>query len=237
MLLLLLAYNEEENTSYFIHVKKGCDADPARAVCSQVRVCIEEVVRSLTIDQEYNTFDQIYDVATANTDKKRGLHHINLSAVINSQFSSKKELVWKIKNSKINICMAIGETTKRGVNEWGFMKDNEILTDLSHLLDDEPLSIFQDIGLISHQRHHITHMMIDRSQKEIVEIIREKYPKVTKTVIETACKKIYKTTNSREFLRNQFVTKCCINDLYDKFAGYKLSCEKVKLKIMPVQTL
>ena len=166
----VLAYNEEENTSYFLHVKKGADAEPARTVCSQVRVSIEEVVRTLTIDQDFNIFDQIWDVSTTKVEKR--VHNLNLSAVIQRRFASKEDFVGKMRKSKFNICMAIAETTRGGINEWASMKDMEISKDLSHFLQAEILKIFQDVGCVSKHRNHITHMMIDRSQEEI-DIIKE----------------------------------------------------------------
>ena len=80
----VLAYNEEENTSYFLHVKKGADAEPARTVCSQVRVSIEEVVRTLIIDQDFNIFDQIWDVSTFKAER---IHNLNLYALIQTKFA------------------------------------------------------------------------------------------------------------------------------------------------------
>ena len=163
-----------------------------------------------------------------------------MSAIIQKPFESKEDFVGKMMKSKFNICMAIAETTRGGINEWGSMKDMEISKDLSHFLQAEILKIFQDVGCVSKHRNHITHMMIDRSQEEIVDIIKGKYPKIPKEKIQSGCRTIYKSLNvppTREFLRNRFVTKCCINDLYDKFAGLRLTCDKVKFQIMRIKTL
>ena len=65
----VMCYNEEKQMCYLLHVKKGSDADSSRAACSQVNVCKEEIVRAVTVDTDFDIFDQFFQRAMVDSER------------------------------------------------------------------------------------------------------------------------------------------------------------------------
>ncbi|XP_057302314.1 uncharacterized protein LOC130636570 isoform X2 [Hydractinia symbiolongicarpus] len=69
----VMALSTKRKEAYFFHVKNGFGAEQSRAVCSQVRVCGNEIWESITANFINNSFKKYFSVATK-VEEENDLH-------------------------------------------------------------------------------------------------------------------------------------------------------------------
>ena len=227
----VLAYNKKESLVVLLHVKEGADANKARAVCSQVRVSCEEINRSLTIDQDPDVFQMIFNRAT--NPPEMSLYRQSLKSTIEDNFDGEEDFVTKMRASKFDICMAVADNN---ASRWKEMKNINLKKDVSDVVDDpEMLKAFTKLGYLTKRKKQITQKMIDTPKEQIANDVKEAAPDIKKTsIIKTITDVFIKITRdgTAEFLRGNFISRMIINDLHDTFQG--LMEQNVRLRIMPI---
>ena len=228
----VLAYNHKKALAVLLHVKDGANADKARAVCSQVRVSCEEIVRSLTIDRDPDVFQMIYNRATNPTQKS--LYRQSLKSTIQSIFADKEDFVNKMTEAKFDICMAVAD---KNANRWKDMNGIDLKRDLSDVVGDpKMLEAFVKLGYLTPNNKRIKQKMIETTKADITNEVSKMMTGVKKSEISEAVTNVFTAITAgdktAEFLRGDFITKMIINDLHDTFQG--LLEQKVKLRIMPI---
>ena len=162
-----MAYNEEKNLVYMLHVKEKADAGAGRAACSQVRVCGEEMTRSLTIGMEEDILDLFYKSAVAGSKETSSIHNQLVAEEI-SHFGTQEEFSKVMQVCEFQICLALADTAVNGAQKWKFLKDVDINTDVSKssCMSTEYLNILKKLGYVSRKKNILTQKLVDRSKPE-----------------------------------------------------------------------
>ena len=229
----VLAFNEEENRCVLLHVKEGIDAEHARAVCSQVRVSCEEIVRTLTSDSESGAFKKLFKEAF--NPPEHSLYREALKSTIKEKMMvrDQDDFVRKVRDSKFDICVSFAD---KNSNRWENMKDINLKMDLSEVVGDAAmLEAFKQLGYLTKSKVWITQKMINTPREQIADEVREVTRGLTKTSINQTIINVFSSVTGEgnaDSLRRNFISRMLINDLHDTFQG--LSEQRVSLNIMPI---
>ena len=230
----VMAYHEVEEQVYMFHVKEKADAGAARAACSQVRVCGEEVRQSITIGMKEDIFDLFYERAVTGPDTI----HYQLVASKMKSLGTKEEFNAKMRKCKFFICLALADPN--GASKWHLLKDVDIGRDLSTHLPQSHLELLKGLGYVSKKNNSITQMILDNSKTTVVEHLKkevgsQKDAESCYDSIFEAIEKPAKLTSSdlqSMLSAGKYITKNEICSLYKSFYG--LMYQKVNLQITPV---
>ena len=236
----VMAYHEEKRLVYMIHVKEKADASAARAACSQVRVCGEEMTRCLTVGMDEDILDLFYKAAVGNYKEGEASIHTELvHEIMLENFKTKKDFNMKLRGARFRICLALADTTKNGASRWRFLKETNL--DEPVELEEQAMSVMIRLGYISSKKRTLTQKIVDSSKGQITnEICKASKGKISLKKATEAYDAIFKAIkpeditsgDMREMLHSKYITKTEINSLHDGFIG--LYFEKVVLKIMPI---
>ena len=229
----VLAFNEEDNRCVLLHVKEGIDAEHARAVCSQVRVSCEEIVRTLNTDSESGAFKKLFKEAF--NPPEHSLYREALKSTIKEKMMvrDQDDFVRKVRDSKFDICVSFAD---KNSNRWENMKDINLKMDLSEVVGDAAmLEAFKRLGYLTKSKVWITQKMINTPREQIADEVREVTRGLTKTSINQTIINVFSSITGEgnaDSLRRNFISRMLINDLHDTFQG--LSEQRVSLNIMPI---
>ena len=229
----VLAFNEEENRCVLLHVKEGIDAEHARAVCSQVRVSCEEIVRTLTSDSESGAFKKLFKEAF--NPPEHSLYREALKSTIKDKMMVKDQhdFVRKIRDSKFDICVSFADKSS---NRWENMTNINLKMDLSEVVGDtEMLGAFKQLGYLTKSKVWITQKMINTPREQIADEVREVTQGLTKKAINQTIINVFSSLTGEgnaDSLRRNFISRMLINDLHDTFLG--LLEQRIRLKILPI---
>ena len=232
----VMAYHEEKRLAYMIHVKEKADASAARAACSQVRVCGEEMTRCLTVGMDEDILDQFYKAAVENyKEREASIHRQLVHKIMLDNFKTKEDFNMRLRGATFNICLALADTAKNGASRWRFLKEANL--DEPVELEEQAMSAMIRLDCISSKKRTLTQKIVDTPKGQIIDMCKAE---LGKEKADEAYDAIFKATkpegitcsDMREMLHSKYITKTEINSLHDGFIG--LYFGRVVLKIMPI---
>ena len=236
----VMAYKERLNglnLCYMLHVKEGSNATSARAVCSQVKVCADQVSNSMLVGS--SIFDLFYVSATS---EPTSTHQKLTRRTMLQAFPTKDDFSRKMTQSHIKVCLTLGD---KAAMTWRDKTKINLDFDVNNgaygQMRNEVLKLFLGKGFISLRKgYQINQKIIDRSKEAVLKELNENKPKyIKKNEVEAAYVQIFKKLSqgdpgAREFLLQSYITKIHINDLSDQIASMQVVDSSVDLIILPL---
>lgn len=232
----VMAFCQRKKEAYLFHVKNGFDANALRAASSQVRICGDEIWKSISANPVNDTFQKYFTVASKAEDETSSLHRRLIKKEIETISDSKEEFSSMMCDSKMtfNICLSpcLEKKNLSNIANCNLMETFK-REDFSQ---KNTLERLWKLGIIHKSKNRLMSSFFG-SQKAVLELMQDGFSKAeAKRVYDTIKTK---TRISDDIIKGSFIAKVAVIDVHRIFSDFFLGSgqTRVMLKIWQVKSI